>query len=206
MSKTGWDLPDPYIHRIGVTEDAMDAFGHANNARYLEWADEAAWTHWWAKGYSMDACQTEDRGIAIIRTEADYLGHVRVGDALGRHLERHPRESVDELGQRRLDLLQQLVDTFDAPVRSDKTVLDRRCSKLLHERVVHRAITLSPFEHGEVFVTDDGGETDLDLGHYERFIDENLTTDSNGTTGSIYSAVIAACAACAKSSYLQCHT
>ena len=49
-----------------------------------------------------------------------------------------------------------------------------------------------PFEHGEVFVTDDGGETDLDLGHYERFIDENLTTDSNGTTGSIYSAVIAA--------------
>ena len=52
--------------------------------------------------------------------------------------------------------------------------------------------TMNPFEHGEVFVTDDGGETDLDLGHYERFIDENLTTDSNGTTGSIYSAVIAA--------------
>ena len=52
--------------------------------------------------------------------------------------------------------------------------------------------TMNPFEHGEVFVTDDGGETDLDLGHYERFIDETLTTDSNGTTGSIYSAVIAA--------------
>ena len=52
--------------------------------------------------------------------------------------------------------------------------------------------TLNPFEHGEVFVTDDGGETDLDLGHYERFIDENLTRDSNATTGSIYSAVIAA--------------
>ena len=52
--------------------------------------------------------------------------------------------------------------------------------------------TMNPFEHGEVFVTDDGGETDLDLGHYERFIDENLTRRSNATTGSIYSSVIAA--------------
>ncbi|RMH73115.1 MAG: CTP synthase [Actinomyces sp.] len=52
--------------------------------------------------------------------------------------------------------------------------------------------TMNPFEHGEVFVTDDGGETDLDLGHYERFIDENLTKASNATTGSIYSHVIAA--------------
>lgn len=52
--------------------------------------------------------------------------------------------------------------------------------------------TMNPFEHGEVFVTEDGGETDLDLGHYERFIDEQLTRDSNATTGSIYSAVIAA--------------
>jgi CTP synthase len=51
--------------------------------------------------------------------------------------------------------------------------------------------TMNPFEHGEVFVTDDGAETDLDLGHYERFIDENLTKDSNSTTGQIYSAVIA---------------
>jgi CTP synthase len=52
--------------------------------------------------------------------------------------------------------------------------------------------TMNPFEHGEVFVTDDGGETDLDLGHYERFIDEPLSRDSNATTGSIYSAVLAA--------------
>jgi CTP synthase len=51
--------------------------------------------------------------------------------------------------------------------------------------------TMNPFEHGEVFVTEDGGETDLDLGHYERFIDENLHRDSNATTGSIYQAVIA---------------
>jgi CTP synthase len=52
--------------------------------------------------------------------------------------------------------------------------------------------TMNPFEHGEVFVTDDGGETDLDLGHYERFIDEPLSRDSNATTGSIYQAVLAA--------------
>jgi len=51
--------------------------------------------------------------------------------------------------------------------------------------------TMNPFEHGEVFVTEDGGETDLDLGHYERFIDVNLHRDSNATTGSIYSSVIA---------------
>jgi CTP synthase len=50
--------------------------------------------------------------------------------------------------------------------------------------------TMNPFEHGEVFVTDDGGETDLDLGHYERFVGENLSQDSNVTTGSIYQSVI----------------
>ncbi len=50
--------------------------------------------------------------------------------------------------------------------------------------------TMSPYQHGEVFVTDDGGETDLDLGHYERFIDENLTKNSSVTTGKIYSSVI----------------
>ena len=51
--------------------------------------------------------------------------------------------------------------------------------------------TMNPFEHGEVFVTEDGGETDLDLGHYERFIDENLRRDSSVSTGQIYSAVLA---------------
>ena len=50
--------------------------------------------------------------------------------------------------------------------------------------------TMNPFEHGEVFVTDDGGETDLDLGHYERFTGEHLSRDSNVTTGSIYQSVI----------------
>jgi CTP synthase len=51
--------------------------------------------------------------------------------------------------------------------------------------------TMSPYQHGEVFVTDDGAETDLDLGHYERFVDENMSAASNVTTGKIYSEVIA---------------
>ncbi len=50
--------------------------------------------------------------------------------------------------------------------------------------------TMNPYQHGEVFVTDDGAETDLDLGHYERFIDETLTHDNNVTTGQIYKSVI----------------
>ncbi|MFJ6419304.1 CTP synthase [Paeniglutamicibacter sp. NPDC091659] len=50
--------------------------------------------------------------------------------------------------------------------------------------------TMNPFQHGEVFVTDDGAETDLDIGHYERFLDENLTGMANVTTGQVYSEVI----------------
>jgi len=50
--------------------------------------------------------------------------------------------------------------------------------------------TMSPYQHGEVFVTEDGAETDLDLGHYERFIDTNLTSASSVTTGQIYSSII----------------
>ena len=46
--------------------------------------------------------------------------------------------------------------------------------------------TMSPYQHGEVFVTEDGAETDLDLGHYERFIDKNLTRTSNVTAGLVY--------------------
>jgi CTP synthase len=50
--------------------------------------------------------------------------------------------------------------------------------------------TMSPYQHGEVFVTDDGAETDLDLGHYERFVDVNLSRASNVTAGQIYNQVL----------------
>ena len=50
--------------------------------------------------------------------------------------------------------------------------------------------TMNPYQHGEVYVTDDGAETDLDLGHYERFIDESLSQSNNVTTGRIYQNII----------------
>src|SRR5438132_9724620 len=50
--------------------------------------------------------------------------------------------------------------------------------------------TMSPFQHGEVYVTDDGAETDLDLGHYERFTSARMTQDNNWTTGRVYLSVI----------------
>lgn len=50
---------------------------------------------------------------------------------------------------------------------------------------------MNPFQHGEVFVTEDGAETDLDVGHYERFLDRNLSGSANVTTGQVYSSVIA---------------
>src|SRR6516162_1134244 len=50
--------------------------------------------------------------------------------------------------------------------------------------------TMNPFQHGEVYVTDDGAETDLDLGHYERFLDVNMTKSNNSTTGQVYYEVI----------------
>ena len=56
--------------------------------------------------------------------------------------------------------------------------------------MLFRSGTMSPYQHGEVFVTDDGAETDLDLGHYERFIDENLSINSNVTTGKVYWTVL----------------
>src|ERR1041384_355224 len=51
--------------------------------------------------------------------------------------------------------------------------------------------TMNPYQHGECFVTDDGAETDLDLGHYERFVDVSLTREASVTTGQVYSSIIA---------------
>ena len=52
--------------------------------------------------------------------------------------------------------------------------------------------TMNPYQHGEVFVLDDGSETDLDLGHYERFIDVDMSKNNNATTGQVYEAVLSA--------------
>ena len=66
--------------------------------------------------------------------------------------------------------------------------------------------TMNPFQHGEVFVTDDGAETDLDIGHYERFLDIELSQAANVTTGQIYSQVIAQASAAASTSATRCRS
>ena len=63
---------------------------------------------------------------------------------------------------------------------------------------------MSPFQHGEVFVTEDGAETDLDIGHYERFIDENLSRHANHTAGAIWDRGAAARSARASTSARPC--
>jgi len=78
----GWDLPRPFLHRVAAQPGDIDDFGHVNNAVYLKWADETGWAHWEADGYTRQQCRDLDRGMAIMRTEADYLGHVRVGEAV----------------------------------------------------------------------------------------------------------------------------
>ena len=81
-SDPGWLLPRPYIRDIVIDEAEIDAFGHANNTAYLRWADETGWAHWRADGHTREDCRALDRGMAIVRTEADYLGHSRAGDRL----------------------------------------------------------------------------------------------------------------------------
>ena len=79
---TPWDLPGPFIRRVTAEPGDIDAFGHVNNAVYLRWADETGWAHWQADGHTRQHCRDLDRGMAIVRTEADYLGHVREGEMI----------------------------------------------------------------------------------------------------------------------------
>lgn len=81
-SDPGWDLPKPHLFEVSAGPQDIDAFGHVNNAVYLKWADETAWDHWQADGHGVEECRHLDRGMAIMRTEADYLGHVREGETI----------------------------------------------------------------------------------------------------------------------------
>lgn len=82
MRDDGWDLPRPFIHRVTVQPGDIDDFGHVNNAVYLRWADETGWAHWEADGLTRQGCRDLDRGMAILRTEADYTGHVRESEVI----------------------------------------------------------------------------------------------------------------------------
>ena len=75
-----WDLPRPFLREVVAEPADIDDFGHVNNAVYLRWADEAGWAHWEADGLTRQQCRDLDRGMAILHTQADYLGHVRAGE------------------------------------------------------------------------------------------------------------------------------
>ena len=82
LDDADWDLPSPFIKLVTAKADHIDLFGHVNNKVYFQWADEAAWANWQASGFDDSDCLDVDRGMAIMRSEADYLGHVREGDQI----------------------------------------------------------------------------------------------------------------------------
>jgi acyl-CoA thioester hydrolase len=68
-----WDLPAPHVVTLDVEDADIDAYGHVNNAVYLQWLDRAAWSHSTALGISIDDCTRLRRGMAALRIEIDYL-------------------------------------------------------------------------------------------------------------------------------------
>jgi acyl-CoA thioester hydrolase len=68
-----WDLPAPHIVALEVEDADIDAYGHVNNAVYLQWLDRAAWSHSAALGISIDDCTRLRRGMAALRIEIDYI-------------------------------------------------------------------------------------------------------------------------------------
>jgi acyl-CoA thioester hydrolase len=76
------DLPDAHVVELTVRSQDIDAYGHVNNAVYLTWLDQAAWSHSAALGVPLDHCVTVRRGMAAARTEIDYLRAAHAGDTL----------------------------------------------------------------------------------------------------------------------------
>jgi acyl-CoA thioester hydrolase len=77
---TGWDLPAPHVLGLDVRPEDIDAYAHVNNAVYLRWLDEAAWSHSTALGVPPAACIALRRGMVVYRIELDYLRAALAGD------------------------------------------------------------------------------------------------------------------------------
>ena len=75
-----WDHPGPHVVTIDVADADIDAYGHVNNAVYLQWLDRAAWSHSAALGLSVEDCTRLRRGMAALRIEIDYLRAAMPGD------------------------------------------------------------------------------------------------------------------------------
>lgn len=78
--QTEWDFPRPHVIALDVSEGDIDEYQHVNNAVYLTWLDQAAWSHSAALGISLSECVRIRRGMAAHRTEIDYLRAARRGD------------------------------------------------------------------------------------------------------------------------------
>jgi acyl-CoA thioester hydrolase len=76
----GWDLSAPHVVAIDVQDADIDAYGHVNNAVYLRWLDQAAWSHSAALGLGLETCTRLRRGMAALRIEIDYLRAAMPGD------------------------------------------------------------------------------------------------------------------------------
>jgi len=75
-----WDLPSPHVHCVTARDADMDGYGHVNNAVYVRWLDEAAWSHSAALGLPADHCLACRRGMAVWRTQLNYLAPAFAGD------------------------------------------------------------------------------------------------------------------------------
>lgn len=75
-----WDFPQPFTLQLTVSNDEIDDYQHVNNAAYVRWLDRCAWAHSTALGLSIDDCKRIDRGMAVRRSELDYLAQAFLGD------------------------------------------------------------------------------------------------------------------------------
>jgi len=77
-----WDLPSPYVHAVDALDADIDGYGHVNNAVYLRWLDQAAWSHSTALGLDAGTCIAGGKSMAVWRTQVNYLAPAFAGDRL----------------------------------------------------------------------------------------------------------------------------
>jgi acyl-CoA thioester hydrolase len=77
-----WDFPEPFTLQLTVANEEIDDYQHVNNAAYLRWLDQCAWAHSTALGVSIEDCKRLDRGMAVRRSEIDYLAPAFLSDAI----------------------------------------------------------------------------------------------------------------------------
>jgi acyl-CoA thioester hydrolase len=77
-----WDLPSPFIHRRVAHHTEIDGYGHVNNAIYVAWLDDCAWAHSVSRGISPELCRSLNRGMAVWRTQINYLRSALEGDEI----------------------------------------------------------------------------------------------------------------------------